>query len=239
MKRFVPAWISALAAALSILIGSGCAATSQRGFSTDSSDSIPVDTAMNGKELLSEYASASGKLCRRYKNTAETELVVRCLSDSGQWQSVKPLSGIYSNSRLASLMLEASRNRTESDGSQAALVRADTLEAREHTEYVTHGANDAPLASSDHGFESDTGDDVDALVLASGQHTGNDAPDAGDPATVVVEFQVGEGESLWSLSERATGSGTHWIEIARFNNLEDGNNVASGQRILVPQALLR
>jgi len=49
-----------------------------------------------------------------------------------------------------------------------------------------------------------------------------------------VEYDVAEGETLWSISEKVYGTGFNWQVIADANNLEDGNNLEAGTKLTIP-----
>ncbi len=234
--------------AFCILLSSGCAVTSQRGVAADEAKAIPLDTAMSDRPLLSEYTSASGKICRRYKDTAHTGLIVRCLSESGQWQNVRQLSGIYSKSRIASLMLETNKNRGYETASILPVTVQPTNASGSYQDQTTFEVDTTSLhGESVHSDEQG----LEAVVLASGREplivpfsTPEVVDEANDhtnehTAATSIEVTVQPDESLWSLSKRVTGSGSHWTEIAQFNQLKDGNSIFSGQQILVPRSLVQ
>jgi len=45
---------------------------------------------------------------------------------------------------------------------------------------------------------------------------------------------VAEGEDLWRISERYYGSGYNWTDIASENNIQDPENIESGQQLTIP-----
>lgn len=62
------------------------------------------------------------------------------------------------------------------------------------------------------------------------------AASSGDSET----FTVQAGESLWTLSERATGNSANWLKIANFNGMDEraANHIRYGQKLNVPSDLL-
>lgn len=49
-----------------------------------------------------------------------------------------------------------------------------------------------------------------------------------------VEYEVAEGETLWSISEKVYGTGFNWQLIADANNLQDPNNLEAGTKLTIP-----
>jgi len=49
-----------------------------------------------------------------------------------------------------------------------------------------------------------------------------------------VEHEVAEGESLWTISEKAYGTGFNWQIIAEANNIADPNNIEKGTKLQIP-----
>ena len=78
----------------------GCSSNPLRNSNSNAS-ALPVDPAVNDRQVLSEYKSASGKTCRRFADASGKGLQVRCLTDKGNWQEAKLLNGIYSDSYVA------------------------------------------------------------------------------------------------------------------------------------------
>ena len=57
--------------------------------------------------------------------------------------------------------------------------------------------------------------------------------------TTLSEMSLGDAETLWSFSARATGSGHNWQQIAELNGIEDVRQLESGQILVVPTQMLR
>lgn len=56
-------------------------------------------------------------------------------------------------------------------------------------------------------------------------------------ATQQIQSTLKSGETLWEFSERTTGSGFNWEEIALLNSIKDERNVDAGLVLLVPPEL--
>ena len=54
-----------------------------------------------------------------------------------------------------------------------------------------------------------------------------------------VEHTVTAGETLWAISQRYYTSGYNWVDIARVNNLKNGNILAVGQKLTIPDISVR
>jgi len=52
-----------------------------------------------------------------------------------------------------------------------------------------------------------------------------------------IQSTLKSGETLWEFSERTTGSGFNWEEIALLNSIQDERNVDAGLVLLVPAEL--
>lgn len=48
------------------------------------------------------------------------------------------------------------------------------------------------------------------------------------------EYTVAEGDSLWTIAEKAYGSGYNFVDIASASKLEDVDNLAVGQKLTLP-----
>lgn len=46
--------------------------------------------------------------------------------------------------------------------------------------------------------------------------------------------KVAEGETLWSISEAAYGSGYNWVDIAQANNIENPDSIEAGDELKLP-----
>src|SRR5262245_7673306 len=51
-----------------------------------------------------------------------------------------------------------------------------------------------------------------------------------------IVYRVQPGDTLWGLADRFYGNGRRWAEIARANNLKQGDALASGSTIKIPLA---
>ncbi len=54
--------------------------------------------------------------------------------------------------------------------------------------------------------------------------------------TVPGTYVVKEGETLWSIAERAYGSGYNWVDIAKANNLQNPDQVEAGTKLTLVKA---
>lgn len=52
-----------------------------------------------------------------------------------------------------------------------------------------------------------------------------------------IQSTLKAGETLWEFSERTTGSGFNWEEIALLNDIKDERKVDAGLVLLVPPEL--
>jgi len=50
----------------------------------------------------------------------------------------------------------------------------------------------------------------------------------------LVEYEVAEGDTLWSISEKVYGTGFNWQMIADSNNITDPNNIEKGTKLKIP-----
>lgn len=55
--------------------------------------------------------------------------------------------------------------------------------------------------------------------------------------TQQIQSTLKSGETLWEFSERTTGSGFNWEEIALLNSIKDERNVDAGLVLLIPPEL--
>jgi len=70
-------------------------------------------------------------------------------------------------------------------------------------------------------------------------------PGGGDEPVVITEAEVPAviqstleaGETLWQFSERTTGSGFNWEEIAVLNSIKDERKVDAGLVLMIPPEL--
>lgn len=50
----------------------------------------------------------------------------------------------------------------------------------------------------------------------------------------VLDYEVAEGDTLWSISEKVYGTGFNWQMIAEANNITDPNNLEAGTKLRIP-----
>lgn len=48
-------------------------------------------------------------------------------------------------------------------------------------------------------------------------------------------YSVVEGDTLWSISEKAYGTGYNWSQIAQANNLSNTDDLVAGQELKIPE----
>jgi putative chitinase len=56
----------------------------------------------------------------------------------------------------------------------------------------------------------------------------------GDELTLPIVHIVGEGEDLWSISEKYYGTGYNWTYVAEENGITNPNLIEKGQEIIIP-----
>lgn len=49
------------------------------------------------------------------------------------------------------------------------------------------------------------------------------------------EYKVKTNDNLWSIAEKAYGSGYNWLEIAKKNKLPNPNHIETGQKLTLPK----
>lgn len=49
-----------------------------------------------------------------------------------------------------------------------------------------------------------------------------------------LDYEVAEGDTLWSISEKVYGTGFNWQMIAEANNITDPNNLEAGTKLRIP-----
>jgi len=50
-----------------------------------------------------------------------------------------------------------------------------------------------------------------------------------------ISYQIKEGDSLWTISEKFYNSGYNWIDIAKANNLANPSIIHAGNKIIIPK----
>lgn len=50
---------------------------------------------------------------------------------------------------------------------------------------------------------------------------------------------VAVGETLWKIAEDTYGSGYNWVDIAKANNITNGNQIEAGQKLSIPDVAAR
>jgi nucleoid-associated protein YgaU len=66
-----------------------------------------------------------------------------------------------------------------------------------------------------------------------GQITPN-AEQTASQVTVGKTYTVAKGDNLWTIAEKAYGSGYNWVDIAKANNLKNANILVEGQSLSIP-----
>lgn len=56
----------------------------------------------------------------------------------------------------------------------------------------------------------------------------------GDELTLPAVHVIGEGEDLWSISEKYYGTGYNWIHLAEENDIINPNLIEKGQELIIP-----
>lgn len=78
--------------------------------------------------------------------------------------------------------------------------------------------------------------------------TGNITPEAAKTTAIPTSqtipeigktYIVQEGETLWSIAEKAYKSGYNWTDIARANKISDPNAIDKGQKLVIPSVAPR
>jgi len=59
------------------------------------------------------------------------------------------------------------------------------------------------------------------------------------PQGLPIKHTVEKGEYLWSIAQKYYNSGFNWVDIAKENNIKDGDKIAVGQEITIPQVRVR
>lgn len=49
------------------------------------------------------------------------------------------------------------------------------------------------------------------------------------------KYTVSSGESLWSIAEKAYGSGYNWVDIAKENKINNSDFIEAGQKLILPK----
>ena len=49
-------------------------------------------------------------------------------------------------------------------------------------------------------------------------------------------YTVVAGDTLWSIAEKSYKSGYNWVDIAKANNLKEGDKLEAGQQLVIPEA---
>jgi len=163
----------------------------------------------------SPYQAASGKICKRLYNAANNELLPRvvCQSTNGEWYLQRSLSLVKNNSTR-----RASVPTTIVSAQAIGIVRDDTKLAND---------SDGESASDIANYQVDT-QVIDQAINQENQ-THNST----------VKRQVENGETLWSFTQRLTGSGFNWHQVAEVNNIDDARELEDDAILLVPVGLLK
>lgn len=65
------------------------------------------------------------------------------------------------------------------------------------------------------------------------------SPQTSEEATTAarpgVTYKVQSGDTLWSISEKSYGTGFNWTDIAKVNNLAEGDKLEEGQELTIPE----
>ena len=56
-----------------------------------------------------------------------------------------------------------------------------------------------------------------------------------EETTAAREYEVKEGDTLWSIAEKEYKDGYKWTEIARANNLSDPDDIEKGMKLTLPE----
>ncbi len=76
---------------------------------------------------------------------------------------------------------------------------------------------------------------VTILIIAFvRQRNGDEVTDESATTKSGDLYTVGEGETLWDISEKEFGSGYNWVDIASENNLGDPNAIEAGTELKIP-----
>ncbi len=65
--------------------------------------------------------------------------------------------------------------------------------------------------------------------------SGAQTEEAGRPDS----YTVAAGDSLWSISEKVYGSGYNWVDIRDANSINNPNDIAEGQELVIPDVEVR
>lgn len=63
---------------------------------------------------------------------------------------------------------------------------------------------------------------------------GEESTESAVPAGLPKKYTVGEGEDLWSISEKFYNSGYNWVDIVEENKLVDPDKVEAGTQLTIP-----
>jgi nucleoid-associated protein YgaU len=53
-------------------------------------------------------------------------------------------------------------------------------------------------------------------------------------AKVGQTYTVQKGDNLWTISEKAYGSGYNWVDVAKQNNIDNSDIISEGTEIIIP-----
>ncbi len=59
------------------------------------------------------------------------------------------------------------------------------------------------------------------------------------PEGLPTTYTVKAGDDLWHISEKFYTSGYNWVDIAKTNNLKNGNVISAGQKLTIPKAAIK
>ncbi|MBI2031115.1 MAG: LysM peptidoglycan-binding domain-containing protein [Candidatus Levybacteria bacterium] len=54
------------------------------------------------------------------------------------------------------------------------------------------------------------------------------------PGNLPTSYQIKEGDSLWTISEKFYKSGYNWVDIVKANNLSDPSTIHVGNKLTIP-----
>jgi len=189
---------------------------------------------MNSVVVDRTYFAASGRECRRLRNSAGAPIQrVACKAANGQWQFARDLQPV-------STLLIPDSTQAFSNTTDESAVALPLVPSAGSTLMLNQGSVDNVIESNDAAsFVVELGS-VDEQVVVDQtykvEHVSDNVSVSSD-APDMIQRELYANETLWSFAKRTTGNALNWKTIAEINNITDAKTLAPGAQLNIPVAL--